>query len=167
MIKIINGDLFDSTANFIVHQVNCKATMGAGVAKQVADLFPHVEQEYIRYCNFCKEHGIDLLGAVQYVPIKRKGKFRYGTLKNTDYQYIVNLFGQRGFGSGLQTDLNALRKGFINIRFRAKAIGASVAMPYRIGSFRGGADWDDVYNIIKEVFEDSSVDVEIWNYDIE
>ena len=37
-------------------------------------------------------------------------------------------------------------------------------MPYQIGSFRGGADWNDVYGIIQEVFGEE-VDVEIWRYD--
>ena len=35
MIKIINGDLFDTDANIICHQVNCKGKMGSGVALQV------------------------------------------------------------------------------------------------------------------------------------
>lgn len=40
MIKVINGDLFTSKANFIVHQVNCQGVMGSGVAAQVAENFP-------------------------------------------------------------------------------------------------------------------------------
>lgn len=172
MIKIINGNLFNSKANFIVHQTNCCSTMGSGVAKQVADLFPHVEKEYLRYSKHCKKEGIDLLGTVQYVPVDSWALVMCDTIKNNkvetydeNYQYIVNLFGQRGFGKGLQTDLKAVRKGFLDIRDKAQKIGATVAMPYKIGSFRGGASWDDVYAIIKDVFKNSGVNVEIWRYD--
>ena len=52
------------------------------------------------------------------------------------------------------------------IREKAEKIGAIVAMPYKIGSCRGGAEWNDVYNIIKQVFDKSNVDVEIWKYDL-
>ena len=54
MIKIINGDLFTSKANFIVHQVNCQGVMGSGVAAQVADKFSHVETEYRKYLRYYK-----------------------------------------------------------------------------------------------------------------
>ena len=55
MIKIIDGNLFDSKANFIVHQTNCLGVMGAGVALQVAEKFPHVEKEYLKYLRHCKK----------------------------------------------------------------------------------------------------------------
>ena len=42
MIKIIDGDLFDTDAKFICHQVNCMGKMGSGVALQVRKKFPHV-----------------------------------------------------------------------------------------------------------------------------
>ena len=46
MIKVINGDLFNSTARFIVHQVNCQGKMGSGVALQVKQKF-FLPQMYI------------------------------------------------------------------------------------------------------------------------
>lgn len=39
----------------------------------------------------------------------------------------------------------------------------SVAMPYKIGSVRGGANWDDVFELIKGVF--AEIDVELWRLD--
>ena len=88
------------------------------------------------------------------------------TAYDTEYQYIVNLFGQASIGSGMQTNLRAMTKAFEDICDKAKAIGATVAMPYMIGSFRGGANWEDVYAIIKKVF-DNEVDVEICRYNAE
>ena len=173
MIEIIQGSLFDSDANFIVHQVNCCSVMGSGVAAQVKNYYPHVHKEYVKYLNHCNKNGIDPLGTAQYVPIDVWALIMTDTMKNNNvtaydknYQYIVNLFGQREYGEGLQTDVKSMKKAFIDIREKAKKIGATIALPYKIGSCRGGADWNDVYKIIRDVFEKSDVNVEIWQYDL-
>lgn len=174
MIKIIDGNIFDSKANFIVHQVNCQSVMGSGVALQVAERYPHVEVEYRKYLNHCKKNKIEPLGTAQYVPTECWALVMVDTMKNNNitafdnnYQYIVNLFGQKDYGIGEQhTNLKAMKNAFIDIKNKAEKIGATVAMPYRIGSCRGGADWNEVYTIIKKVFEKSDVDVEIWRYDL-
>lgn len=173
MIKIVEGNIFDSKANFIVHQTNCQGVMGSGVALQVAERFPHVEKEYMKYVRHCKKNHIEPLGTAQYVPNEVWALIMVDTMKNnnvtafdTNYQYIVNLFGQSTYGEGLHTDLKAFKKALVDIRENAEKIGATVAMPYKIGSCRGGANWDDVYAIIKKVFEKSSVNVEIWRYDL-
>lgn len=173
MIKIIEGNLFDSKANFIVHQVNCQGVMGSGVALQVAENYPHVEVEYNKYIRYCNKNNQKILGSVQYVPSDVWALMMVDTMRNNDvnayddnYQYIVNLFGQDTFGTGIQTDMRALKDGLIDIREKAKKIGATVAMPYGMSSVRGGAIWNDVYTVIKKVFENSGVDVEIWRYDL-
>ena len=173
MIKIIEGNLFDSKANFIVHQVNCQGIMGGGVALQVKERYPHVEREYRKYINYCNKNDLKILGSVQYVPSEVWAVGLVDTMKNNDvidydknYQYIVNLFGQDTIGTGLQTDMKALKNGLIDIRDKAQKIGATVAMPYRMASVRGGANWENVYTVIKKVFENSDVDVEIWRYDL-
>ena len=173
MIKIVDGNLFDSKANFIVHQTNTQGVMGSGVALQVAEKFPHVETEYNKYLRHCKKNHLQPLGTVQYVPTEVWALIMVDTMRNDNiidydknYQYIVNMFGQDTYGAGLQTDLKAVKKALIDIREKAEKIGATIAMPYRIGSVRGGADWNDVYAIIKDVFGKSNVDVEICKYDL-
>lgn len=170
MIKVIDGNLFDTEANFIVHSVNCCGVMGSGVAKQVRELYPHVEREYMKFVKHCSKSKVDLLGSAQYVPTESWALVMVDPIKNNNviaydnkYQYIVNLFGQRDFGSDgkMYTSLNALKNGLLDIRKKAEQIGATVALPYGIGSVRGGAEWSDVLKIIKEVFEKSSVNVEI------
>ena len=170
MIKVIDKKLFNSTANFIVHQVNCQGVMGSGVALQVAEIYPHVEQEYMKYLRYCKKNRINPLGTAQYVPIDTWAMIMVNTMKNNNvlaydsqYQYIVNLFGQDNYGMGVQqTDLKAMERAFQDIYEKAKFIEASVAMPYMIGSYRGGAKWEDVYSIIQKTFKD--IDVEICRY---
>lgn len=173
MIKYFNGNIFDSKANFIVHQVNCKGVMNFGVAAQVAERYSYVEREYLKYLRYCKKNKINPLGTVQYVPTEVWAIGLVDTMKNNyvdaydkEYQYIVNLFGQYNYGMGVQqTNLKAMKAAFIDICEKAKSVGATVAVPYRIGSFRGGAKWSDVERIIKNVFEHSEIDVEIWRCD--
>ena len=173
MISVIDGDLFDSKANFIVHQVNCLGVMGSGVARQVEEKFPHVGSEYRKYLRNCKKNNVDALGTVQYVPVEVWALPLVDTMKNdnvidydNNYQYIVNLFGQSYIGEGLQTDLKALKKALINIRDKALNLGATVAIPWKMSSNRGGANWENVYTIIKKTFDNSGVDVEIWRCDL-
>lgn len=168
MIKIVDKNLFDSNANFLIHQTNCQGVMGSGVALQVANNFPHVEHEYMKYLRYCKKNNINPLGTAQYVPVDTWAMVMVNTMTNNDimaydsqYQYIVNLFGQDDFGMGKQqTNLKAMEKAFNDIYKKAKKINATVAMPYKIGSYRGGADWNVVYSMIQRVFGDG-VDVEI------
>ena len=68
MVKIVEGDIFESDAGFIVHQVNCQGVMGSGVAKQVKDRFPLVFEEYMKWCT--ERNAEDLLGCTQYVRLK-------------------------------------------------------------------------------------------------
>ena len=173
MINVIDGNIFDSKANFIVHQVNCMGIMGSGVALQVAERFPHVEAEYLRYLRYCKKNNIDVLGTVQYVPSEVWALPLVDTMRNnnvnaydTNYQYIVNLFGQDAIGEGLQTDLKAVKRALMDIRDKARNIGATVAIPWKMSSNRGGANWENIYAIIKKTFGNSDVDVEIWRYDL-
>lgn len=173
MIQILDKNLFDSKANFIVHQTNCDGIMGSGVALQIAKRFPHVETEYNKYLRYLRKNHINPLGTVQYVPTEVWALTMIDTMRNkdvspydTDYQYIVNLFGQNSIGTGQQTDLNAMKTAFTDIRRKADQIGASIAMPYQIGSKRGGAAWTDVYAIIEEVFKDCEQNVEICRYDL-
>lgn len=173
MIKIVDGNLFDSDANFILHQTNCqdyKNYMNNDIAKQVLELYPHVEREYNRYIHHCNKNKLPILGTAQYVPVDHWALIMVDTIKNNNviaydskYQYIVNIFGQSDFDTDgkMYTNLKALKNAMIDVKKKAQAIGASIALPYGIGNVRGSASWDDVYKIIKDVFGNSELDIEI------
>jgi O-acetyl-ADP-ribose deacetylase (regulator of RNase III) len=46
-----NGDVFNSTAGYIGHGVNCVGLMGAGIAKTVREKYPQVYNEYNYLCE--------------------------------------------------------------------------------------------------------------------
>jgi len=146
MIKIIDGDLFDSKAGVIAHQVNCQGAMNSGVAKQIRQKYPKVFKHYIKYYrNFP-------LGACQIIEV------------NSNLS-IANMFAQDKYGyDGKQyTSYDALKSCFMQLYKYAKFKNYTIAMPYKVGCVRGGANWDKVYSIMKEIFTD--VDVELWRLD--
>ena len=191
-IKIIDGDLFTTNAKIICHQVNCQGEMNTGVAQQVKEKFPHIYEEYKGYVEayrkvverftggYFKLKLDDLLGVVYATPTKKQNWFFYvdscfnqkfvGYKMVDSNQYIANLFAQANYGydGKMYTDLGALKNCFIKVRdmtnLKNNLRNASIAMPYKIGCCRGGADWDkDVYPMIQDVFKDC--DVELWRWD--
>lgn len=140
MIRIIDGDLFDTTAPVIAHQVNCQKKMGSGVAKQVRERFPDVYEEYLK-----KDGKLGDVFVCHSMPL------------------IANLYAQDKYGyDGAQyTDLEALKKCFQKLNMAASNSNfRTIAMPYKIGCGRGGADWNVVYKMIEEIFTD--IDIELW-----
>lgn len=147
MVKHIKGDIFQSNADVILHQVNCQGVMGSGIAKQVREKYPVVYKTYKELCN--QDTPKNLLGIAQ--PVKANDK-----------TIIVNIFAQENFGydGKCYTDYDALRKGFETVRDNNK--DDSIAIPYLMGCHRGGGDWNKVYSMIEEIFADC--DVTLYEY---
>lgn len=164
-VKIIDGDLFTTKASIIAHQVNCQGVMGSGVAKQIRQRNPQMFLNYARHCAAAKRTGWSPLGtnlilhtdadADSYVP---------GTMVYTG-QYICNMFAQNmyGYDGRRYTNIDALRSCFTKLAQYARENGLTVAMPYKVGCVRGGANWEVVYKMIEEIFRD--VNVELWRLD--
>ena len=85
-IKFIDGNILSrlSTNNttYICQQVSCKGVMGAGLAIQIRSQWPVV---YRRYLGLCYGSDGNKLGTYQEILVEPK-------------LYIVNLFGQDGYG---------------------------------------------------------------------
>lgn len=164
MIEIIEGNLFDTDAKFICHQVNCMGEMGSGVALQMKQRFPHVYEEYKKVASS------DMLGKVQIVPVKPKYiGYDCGSIAiPSNEQWICNFFAQDNYGyDGKQyTSLEALEKCFRTMCWKAHErnnnFSATIAMPYKIGCDRGGADWDEVYSMMQKIFNELDTHVELW-----
>lgn len=164
-VKIIDGDLFTTKARIIAHQVNCQGVMGSGVAKQIRQRNPQMFLNYARHCAAAKRTGWSPLGtnlilhtdadADSYVP---------GTMVYTG-QYICIMFAQNmyGYDGRRYTNIDALRSCFTKLAQYAREDGLTVAMPYKVGCVRGGANWEVVYKMIEEIFRD--VNVELWRLD--
>ena len=142
MIRIINGDLMESSAQYICHQVYCQGVMGSGVAKQIRAKWPEVFDKYKKVCDDHANNREALLGQIQGIRVN----------ENTA---IINIFGQFLFGRDGKkyTNFEALRCGCREIAANVKA-GNTIAMPYRIGCGLGGGDWGKVLDMLTEVFRE-------------
>lgn len=145
MIKIVQGDILEAEEDVIGHQVNCKGVMGAGLAKQLKERY---RNNYEWYRQYCRDRGYEeemLLGHNLITEVET-GK------------YISNIFGQNESGAGgCYTDYGALKRGLIRLERFARRGGLTVALPYGLGAGLAGGDWEIIYRVIDDVFQDMEV----------
>lgn len=163
-VKIIDGNIFSTSARYICHQVNCQGRMGSGVAKQVRALFPDAYKRYKALCDADKENRFrlglqksSLLGRVQFVP-----EVDCLVSEGANKRIICNMFAQDfyGYDGEMYTDYDAFSRCLTEIRRRVPT-GETISMPYKIGCGLGGGDWNTIYKMIElELGEDYTV--ELW-----
>lgn len=145
MVKIISGNLLDSKEDYICHQVNCQGVMGSGVAKAIRDEWPEVFTEYRSYIDMC--FGTPL-GSVCYAPI------------NNSNQVVANMFAQSSYGyDGKRYTSYDAFCNCLNAMARDIPKSKTIAFPYKIGSDRGGANWNIIYAMICEILGDWDVTI--------
>lgn len=156
MIKHIKCDIFESGADVICHQVNCRGEMNTGVAAQVRQRYPWVYADYKYFVKNVYEDKHKLLGLATFSFID-------------ETREIVNIFAQYDFGydGECYTDYNALEEALNDIATEEMYQGRTIAFPYKMGCHRGGGDWNIVYKIIEDAFKDSDCEVLICEYDEE
>lgn len=138
---IIYGDALNAREDILAHQTNCKGVMGAGIAKQIKEVYPEVFKDYKSYCDSF-EKDIEILGTM------RISKCNNG-------KYIASLFGQYSYNKYVkQTIEDELKKSIILLHDYAKDNNLSVAFPYMIGCGLAGGNWDKIYPLIEEIFDD-------------
>ena len=143
MIYYINANLLDSDCNYICHQVNCRAKMGSGVAKQIRNKWPEVFSSYMRVSN------VHALGRSQIVELEKP---------NIPMQRVVNMFAQEdyGYNGKRYTSYDAFWSCLEDLKSQIPK-GATIAFPYKIGCGLGGANWEIIEKMIELVFKDYGV----------
>ena len=166
MVTFHNGNILDSGADIICHQVNCQGAMNSGVAKAIRQKWPKVYTEYKAKCDYEEatvndlygqyENPIDwsecLLGDIQVVLVEEN-------------KAVINMFAQQyyGYDQKRYTSYDA----FWYCLGRIKRIinpEKTIAFPARIGCVRGGANWNVILKMIEEVLGED-YNVEIWRLD--
>lgn len=151
MITYYNGDLLTSKADVIAHQCNMQGVMGSGVAKQIRETYPKVFEKYKQGVTTGGFH----LGNTQFVTISE-------TLR------IANMLAQQSYGydGARYTSYDAFYNCLVELKEIMIADNLStVAFPYNIGCCRGGASWRVILAMIEDVFSNSNINIEIWQYD--
>lgn len=162
MITFHNGNILDSGADIICHQVNCQGAMNSGVAKAIRQKWPEVYTEYRNKARdlsseeFCDEDlsWMHMFGHIQTVFLADKGTMA-----------VINMFAQAGYGydGRRYTSYDAFWTCLGEIKKYIKP-GLRIAFPARIGCVRGGANWSVILKMIEEVLGED-YNVEIWDYD--
>lgn len=159
------GDVLESEADIICHQVNCCGVMKAGLAKQIAEKYPVVKKEYMDLTHPCSlppsaDYKHMLLGTIQ-------------TVKVNDNQYICNIFGQLYYGrqsivytdySAFDSALNSLGNFCVNLQKETGKSKITVAFPYGIGCGLANGSWKAISAslMLFEARFKNVIDIEIW-----
>ncbi len=128
MLKLAKfSDIRDVNDGIIIHQVNCRGVMGAGVAKAIRNKWPRVYIEYKRLCD--SQPAEMLLGKAQAVPVSER-------------VIVVNLFSQLDFGRDpdrVYTEEQKLVDGIQKVCQQYP--DRRVFIPRGIGCGPGGSKW--------------------------
>lgn len=149
------GNLLDSDCEILVHQANCFATMGAGIAKQIAHRHPEA-----------------LLADRTYkIPVGSKarlGQFSHVWVNGpSGRRMIVNLYAQYNYGRGKQTNTEAFEAGinhlFESIQHSAHK-DAVIGIPYNIGCGLAGGNWPEIEAIINRAANRYQLTVHLYRF---
>lgn len=136
-VRCVLGDILNIREGIIVHQVNCRRVMGAGLAKKIRELYP---EHYVDFMNTTPALG------------------KVFTTKVEEGLYIAGIYGQDRYGrSGCYTDYDALRRGLKRIQVIAQQLELDVYIPYGIGCGLAGGDWKTVCKIIEEELPSATI----------
>lgn len=152
-ISYLHGDLLESHANIIVHQVNCMGVMGAGLARQIRSKWPNVYNEYRALCDEVSAPR-DLMGKAQMVSVEPGCS-------------VANCFAQQDYRRAGQniclTDYGSLSLALNEVREFATSINArAVALPFELGCGLAGGDCNIVRDIIDEALGNTAFEVKIY-----
>jgi O-acetyl-ADP-ribose deacetylase (regulator of RNase III) len=151
MKRVVKGDLVELAKagefDVIIHGCNCFHTMGAGIARQLAEAFPGPHgPAYVdmHETGFGDENKLGSFSTAK------------GTTNDGGSFYILNAYTQYTTASGSNTspvDYSAIRDVFraIATKVVTPASGLRVGYP-AIGAGLAGGNWDRISAIIDEEF---------------
>ena len=170
MIEIIEGDIFETDCRVIAHQVNCIGVMGSGLAREIKNRWSDV---FFKYLESIKTMDHNCLGGCLIVDVDSGksianlfGQYYYKGYFNDVDDYFrqsperrpgVNENGELRFTNyeALFSSLSLLREKMLKYEVD------SVSFPYKLGSDRGGGNWEIVKTMIEEIFKNTNIRVEI------
>lgn len=156
--KYIKGDITETELDYIVHGVNCRNTMGSGVARALFERWDEVKLEYHDFYNKMLKMGRttpeNLLGAYHFVFTEDIDKFN-------ETPVVINAFTQLDYGydGKRRIDYEAIAKIFESLN--EKLEGETIAIP-KIGCGLAGGNWE----IVSRIIDDATPDVEVWVYEL-
>jgi O-acetyl-ADP-ribose deacetylase (regulator of RNase III) len=156
MIVNMNGNILDSGADVIFHQVNCQQKMSSGIAKQIRQWCPKHYDDYIAFIDACKRANLSPLG--QFIMTDTGNSIQ-----------VCGIFGQEFYGNDgkCYTDYAAVRSAFQELKDMADKYDSKRkrrwAVPYKMSCGLAGGNWNVMMRMFKELFGSSeNITLEIW-----
>jgi O-acetyl-ADP-ribose deacetylase (regulator of RNase III) len=146
MLVYKKGDILKATENIICHQVNIQGVMGGGLAKQIASIYPKVEDEYKKICKSANYDYNWLKGVPLLVEIN-------------DKQFVANCFTQK---PNFDTDYEALKECFKQLLNLCKHENVSICIPYKYGCGIANGKWEEVETILRSLSGIYQIDISIY-----
>ena len=119
---------------------------GAGLARQLADKYEGLEEDYSNYCREYHNYYPNLCGSSHF----------YFT---NDGKIIANIFSQK---ENFDTDYSAMKIALTEIKTYAEESNFSIAIPRNIGNGIANGINGMAEKIIREVFKDSLINVTMY-----
>jgi len=150
MLFEVKADLLEYPVQGIIHQCNCFHTMGAGLAKRIANKYPEAYDADLK----------TMLG-----DYKKLGEFSYTLTK--DGKTVFNLYSQYRYGRDQRHTLyDSVCNGLVKVKSYAEEHKLeTLGLPENMGCRLGGGSWRIVKAIIYDIFYDASIKLYICNYD--
>lgn len=138
-MRIITGNILDVTEGVIIHQVNCRNRIGAGVAGALIRKYPAVERAY--HESFLHETADSIYGMCL-------------TVRVTPTLRVVNSYSQKDYGNPKRTG-----RVYTNLDYLVHNIEQTIAaypdekiyVPYGIGCGLGGETWERLESRIRDL----------------
>ena len=143
-IEYVKGNIFEQGAFMLVNPVNCVGVMGAGLAKQFKERFPHMFEDYERGCYY----GLYGAGELGFFYEKDNGICNFPTKghwrENSTLEYI-----EKGLQAMIHYFEYANNDGFKYWQKLSRGKCTSIAFP-KLGCGYGNLDWE---KDVKPLFE--------------
>ena len=161
MITYQKGDLLITNDEYILHGVNCRGVMNAGVAKAIREKWPVV---YCKYKELLKQFEIDRMRDELHISHVSHLLTRFQIVEINDPRnrptHVINLFTQSNYGrNGKFVSYDALDEGLedLAVELRKRKV-KSISIP-KIGAGFGGGNWKIIEQIIDQRLHDFYVTV--------
>ena len=167
MVTFHKGNILDSGADVICHQVNCQGVMNSGVAKAIRTKWPEAYIEY-RVWYYEWERRADEMGGSYECGAPTGSELMLSNVlihAVNDHQNIVHMAAQHSYGydNRRYTSYDAFWACLGGIKDSIPK-GSKIGFPDHIGCGLGGANWEVIKTMIWEAL---SEDYDVYIYKLE
>jgi O-acetyl-ADP-ribose deacetylase (regulator of RNase III) len=154
-INIVEKNILFADEPIVGHCCNTRNTMNSGVAKALRERFPEI---YDGDTSAYILHGKNLLGKCIMVDVTTRPE-------DTSIRHLANLYGQPNYGynGNRYLDYEAMYQSLEELKNYLRPTKYNqLALPYNIGCNRAGGHWPIVLEIIKHIFDNTGITVNLY-----